>query len=111
MKRRAFIAGLASAAAWPPAARAQSASRRYRIGMLDTSARQFNANFGAFQQALREHGYVEGQNLSFEYPSPDGRNESFAELPAELPPPDAHLIFTPGPPPPPPPTPPTAPTP
>src|SRR5260370_24733457 len=84
MKRRAFIAGLASAAAWPPAARAQSASRRYRIGMLDTSARQFNANFGTFQQALREHGYVEGQNLSFEYRSADGRNESFAVLAAEL---------------------------
>lgn len=62
--------------------------------MLDTSARQFNANFGAFQQALREHGYVEGQNLSFEYRSADGRNESFAELAAELARLDVDLIVT-----------------
>jgi len=84
MRRREFIAGLANAAAWPLAARAQSASRRYRIGILDTSARPLNANFMAFQQKLHEHGYVEGQNLSFEYRSADGRNESFSALAAEL---------------------------
>jgi putative ABC transport system substrate-binding protein len=94
VRRREFIAGLASAAAWPPAARAQSASRRYRIGVLDTSARQLNANFRAFQQALLEHGYVEGQNLSFEYRSADGRNESFAALAAELARLDVDLIVT-----------------
>jgi putative ABC transport system substrate-binding protein len=94
MRRREFIAGLASAAAWPPTARAQSASRRYRIGVLDTSARQLNANFRAFQQALLEHGYVEGQNLSFEYRSADGRNESFAALAAELARLDVDLIVT-----------------
>src|ERR1700722_20032030 len=84
MKRREFIAGLASATAWPATARAQSASRRYRIGVLDTSERQVNANFRVFQQALAEHGYIEGQNLSFEYRSANGRNESFPELAAEL---------------------------
>jgi putative ABC transport system substrate-binding protein len=94
MRRRDFIVGLASAAAWPPAARTQSASRRYRIGVLDTSARQLNANFRAFQQALREQGYVEGQNLSFEYRSADGRNESFAALAAELARLDVDLIVT-----------------
>jgi putative ABC transport system substrate-binding protein len=98
MRRREFIAGLASAAAlppaaWPPAARAQSA-KRYRIGVLDTSARQRNANFRAFQQALLEHGYVEGQNLSFEYRSADGRNESFPALAAELARLDVDLIVT-----------------
>jgi putative ABC transport system substrate-binding protein len=84
MKRREFIAGLATAAASPLAARGQSTARRCRIGVLDTSARQLNANFRAFQQALRELGYVEGQNLSFEYRSADGRNESFAALAGEL---------------------------
>ena len=76
MRRRDFIARLAGVAAWPLAARAQSA-RRFRIGMLDTSAQQVNGNFKVLQQALLALGYVEGQNLSFEYRSADGRNESF----------------------------------
>ena len=62
MKRRDFIAGLASVAAWPLAARAQSARHYLRIGMLDTSARQVNGNFKVLQQALLALGYVEGQN-------------------------------------------------
>jgi putative ABC transport system substrate-binding protein len=94
MRRREFILGLASAAAWPLSVRAQSASRRYRIGALDTSARQLNANFRAFQEALHERGYVEGQNLSFEYRSADGRNESFPALAAELVRLDVDLIVT-----------------
>ena len=52
--------------------------------MLDTSSRQLNANFSELQQGLRELGYIESQNLIFEYRSPDGRNESFAELAREL---------------------------
>jgi len=84
MRRRAFIAGLAGAAAWPLAARAQSASRLYRIGVLDTSAPQLNGNFKVLQQALLALGYVEGQNLRFEYRSADGRNEAFPALAAEL---------------------------
>jgi putative ABC transport system substrate-binding protein len=72
MRRREFIAGLASTAAWPLAARAQTAAKRYRIGVLDTSARQLNGNFKVLQQALQALGYTEGQNLSFEYRSADG---------------------------------------
>src|ERR1700704_2484123 len=94
MQRREFIAGLASAAASPLAARAQSSPERYRVGVLDTSARQANANFTAFQQALREGGYVEGQNLTFEYRSADGRNESFPALASELVRLDVDLIVT-----------------
>jgi putative ABC transport system substrate-binding protein len=94
VRRREFIAGLASAAAWPPAARAQTSSRRYRIGVLDTSAQQLNANFKVLQQALRERGYVDGQNLSFEYRSADGRNESFPALATELVRLDVDLIVT-----------------
>jgi putative ABC transport system substrate-binding protein len=83
MKRRDFIAGLASLAALPLAARAQPA-RHYRIGVLDTSARQVNGNFKVLQQALQGLGYVEGQNVGFEYRSADGRNESFPALAGEL---------------------------
>jgi putative ABC transport system substrate-binding protein len=94
MRRREFVAGLGSVAAWPLAARAQSISGHFRIGVLDTSARERNANFIAFRQALVEHGYVEGENLSFEYRSADGRNESFAELAGELARLDVNLIVT-----------------
>jgi putative ABC transport system substrate-binding protein len=82
MRRREFIAGLASAAL-PLATRAQSA-RRYRIGVLDTSPRELNGNFKVLQQALLALGYAEDQNLSFEYRSADGHNESFPALAAEL---------------------------
>jgi putative ABC transport system substrate-binding protein len=83
MKRRAFIAGLASVA-WPLTARAQTALRRFRVGVLDTSARRGNANFTALEQTLRARGYAEGQNLAFEYRSADGRNDGFPALAAEL---------------------------
>jgi putative tryptophan/tyrosine transport system substrate-binding protein len=83
MKRREFVVGLGIAAAWPLPARAQ-APRRYRVGVLDTSAREHNANFRALQRALLEYGYVEGHNLTFEYRSADGHNDSFAALAREL---------------------------
>jgi putative tryptophan/tyrosine transport system substrate-binding protein len=83
MRRREFMVGLA-AAAWSASAQAQPASRRYRIGVLDTSARQVNANFDVLQKSLLERGYVEGQNTAFEYRSADGHNEGFPELAREL---------------------------
>jgi putative ABC transport system substrate-binding protein len=94
MRRRDFIAGLASVAGWSSKAQAQSGLRRYRVGMLDTSLRSLNPNFGALEQALREHGYIEGQNLAFEYRSPGGHNESFAELARELVRLDVDVIVT-----------------
>jgi putative ABC transport system substrate-binding protein len=84
MKRRQFIGGLAGLAAWRGSAMAQPAIRRYRIGVLDTSARALNGNFSAFEQGLRVLGYVEGVNLAFEYRSAEGNNGSFPELAADL---------------------------
>jgi putative ABC transport system substrate-binding protein len=94
IRRRAFIAGLAGLAASPLAARAQPVLRHYRVGVLDTSARRGNANFTAFEQALRVRGYVEGQNLSFEYRSADGHNDSFPGLATELARLDVDVIVT-----------------
>ncbi|SRR6266568_1707965 len=84
MKRREFVAGLAGAAALASSGWAQSPARRYRVGMLDTVPRNLNPNFGALQQGLLQRGYVEGQNLTFEYRSADGGNENFAELGRKL---------------------------
>jgi len=84
MRRREFIAGLATVVGWPSPVRAQSSARRYRVGMLDTSPRHLNPNFGHLEQELSEQGYGEGKNLVFEYRSPDGRNESFTQLASDV---------------------------
>ena len=69
MKRRNFIAGLASTTAgWPFAARAQSAvAKVQRIGIVDDSP-----SWDPFRQQLRELNYVEGQNLTYVYLRTDG---------------------------------------
>src|SRR5258708_8727305 len=68
MKRRAFIGTLAgSLLAAPLAAEAQPPGKVWRIGLLDYGlpdpARL--AWWKAFQDRLRELGYVEGQNVVF----------------------------------------------
>ena len=71
MTRRQLITLLGGAAAtWPLAARAQQAERVRRIGVLmslaedDPEDRQRRA---AFQQALRQLGWIEGGNLRIDY--------------------------------------------
>ena len=69
MKRRTFIAGVGSSAAWPVMARAQQGSRVRRIGVLmDGSAAEasYESELAAFEQGLRQFGWVEGQNLRME---------------------------------------------
>jgi putative ABC transport system substrate-binding protein len=64
---------------------AQPGGKAYRIGMLETIPASLNAgNLEAFRQALKELGYVVGQNLTIEYRSADGGAERFAGLATEL---------------------------
>jgi putative ABC transport system substrate-binding protein len=85
MRRREFITLLAGTATWPLAARAQSTAKVWRLGMLDTTAASLNAaNLNAFKQAMRQFGYVEGQNLVVEYRSGDGHIDRFPQLAVEL---------------------------
>ena len=63
MRRRDFIAGLGSAAAWPVAVRAQQAAVPV-VGLL--GAQDFG-QAAAVRQGLRELGFIEGQNLAIEY--------------------------------------------
>src|SRR5262245_18847634 len=63
MKRRAFIAGLASAAAWPVVAWAQQSNQTRRIGVLMGFAEndpEAQSNIAAFRQALQKLGWTGG---------------------------------------------------
>ena len=87
MKRREFITLLGAAAAWPIGVRAQQPAKVARIGYLVTASLESpeaRAMIDAFQQGLRERGYVEGQNIVIDYRSADGRIESFPRLANEL---------------------------
>jgi putative ABC transport system substrate-binding protein len=66
MKRRTFIAGLGSAAAWPVVARAQQSSLPV-IGILGSaSAESYASLLAEFMQGLRETDVAEGQNVAIE---------------------------------------------
>ena len=83
MKRREFISLLGGAAAWPLAARAQQA-KVPTIGALvigNINPEQF---WREFRQGLRDLGYVEGQNIRFEFRSAEGEISRLPELAAEL---------------------------
>jgi len=66
MKRREFIAGLVSAAAWPVVARAQQGDRVRRIGALNGANEddpEGKLRYSAFTQALAGLGWTEGRNV------------------------------------------------
>src|SRR5262249_45857379 len=64
--RRAFIAALGGAAAWPVVARAQQRDRVRRIGVLlgaNADDVEFQTWVGAFLQGLQQAGWSIGQNV------------------------------------------------
>jgi putative ABC transport system substrate-binding protein len=66
MRRRQFIAGLGSAAAWPVAARAQQGDRVRRIGVLmslDENDPVGRLRYSGFTQALEDLGWTDGRNI------------------------------------------------
>ncbi|MCP4621475.1 MAG: ABC transporter substrate-binding protein [Bradyrhizobium sp.] len=89
MRRREFIAALGSSVAiWPLAAHAQQAAKIARIGVLslgrgDKSDASLQT-LDAFVPALRELGYVEGQNVTFERKFADGDENRLDQLAQEL---------------------------
>jgi putative ABC transport system substrate-binding protein len=66
MRRREFIAGLGSAAAWPVVVRAQQGDRVRRIGVLisqDENDPDQKRRYFAFTQALADLGWTDGRNV------------------------------------------------
>ncbi|HLH91665.1 MAG TPA: ABC transporter substrate-binding protein [Xanthobacteraceae bacterium] len=88
MRRREFIAFLAGAAGsvlGRGVAAHAAGTKAYRVGVLETVPAERNrANLDALRRGLREHGYVEGQNLQIEYRSADGHADRFPALAGEL---------------------------
>jgi putative ABC transport system substrate-binding protein len=86
MRRREFIALLCSAAASPlAAARGQQPARVPRIGILsDYSPLVAAKSVEPFVRELRDLGYIEGQNIAFEYRHGGGDNQILPRLAAEL---------------------------
>jgi len=84
MKRRAFIAGLGSAAAWPMAARAQSGLPV--VGWLapQSADDDYKDVIVPFRQGLKETGYVEGQNVAIEYRYAQNQFDRLPALAADL---------------------------
>ena len=84
IERRKFLATLGGAAAtWPLVARAQQ-PKVPTIGALvigNISPEEF---WREFRQGLRDLGYVEGQNIRFEFRSAEGHLDRLPELAAEL---------------------------
>lgn len=79
--RRKLVLASTLLPAW--AAFAQQ-TKVFRIGVLETTRMEGNANFEVLRRSLRDLGYAEARNLAFEYRSSDGRNERFAQFAAEL---------------------------
>jgi putative ABC transport system substrate-binding protein len=87
MRRRAFIAALGSAAAWPLVALAQQPERMRRVGVLEGIAKgdlEPEANLAAFRQQLEQLGWKDNRNLRFDVRFGTGDAERIRKYAAEL---------------------------
>jgi putative ABC transport system substrate-binding protein len=85
IKRRQFITGLGSAAAWPLVARAQQRPLPV-IGFLSSLSAndEYRDAMISFLQGLKEAGYVVGQNAAVEYRYAENQLDRLPALAADL---------------------------
>jgi putative ABC transport system substrate-binding protein len=82
MQRREFTMLLGgTTVAWPLTARAQQAKKIPRIGVLWPNP---PATFEFMRQGLKDFGYMEGQNIAFEFRWAEGKLDQLPEMAAEL---------------------------
>src|SRR6516165_9921126 len=87
MRRREFIAGLGTAAAWPLAVRAQQGDRVRRIGVLMPlyeNAPVAKTYVSAFTQALADLGWTDGRNVRIDFRWAGDDNKRMRALAQEL---------------------------
>ena len=86
MERRGFLATLLGGLLSGPVAAGAQSGKVHRVGHLAASAPSAENTrlLGAFQAELRERGWVEGQNIAFEYRWAEGRYERLPDLAAQL---------------------------
>ena len=84
MRRREFIAALASATVWPLHTLAQQSGMPL-IGFLSSRSPNEAAGFvGAFRQGLADNGFMEGQNVALAFRWAEGQYDRLPELAADL---------------------------
>ena len=87
MRRREFMTLLGGAVtvvvAWPLAARAQQ-TKMPRIGVLVAGSQDPGTFWRLFREGLHGLGYIDGQNMLFEFRSAGGKAHLLPELAAEL---------------------------
>src|SRR6516225_3488471 len=84
IKRREFIAGLGSTAAWPLVARAQQAAVPVIGTLFSTSAAEWPPYMAGFRVGLSDMGFVEGRNVAIDERWADNRNDRLPGLAADL---------------------------
>src|SRR5258708_27023498 len=92
MKRREVLGVIGGAAAWPLEVWAQQPKSVPRIGFLVTGSIESSegrASLKAFDQGLREYGYIDGQNVLVEVRTAGLKVERFPALATQL----VRLIF------------------
>jgi putative ABC transport system substrate-binding protein len=80
-----LIAVIVTLTWWAAMAEAQQAKKVHRIGYLSAlDPATESARAEAIRLALRELGYIEGQNIAIEYRYTEGKRDRAPELAAEL---------------------------
>jgi len=83
MRRRAFIALVGGAMAWPVAGRTQESTRVYHILWLSTGSEP-DPFLDGFREGLRAKGYIEGKNVVLERHYAPGDPEALRQVVSEL---------------------------
>jgi putative tryptophan/tyrosine transport system substrate-binding protein len=84
MRRRALIAGLASAAAWPSLTWAQQRAMPLVGYLQGGTLERTQPIIAAFRQGLAESGFVEGRNVLIEYRLANGQPDRVPALAVDL---------------------------
>jgi putative ABC transport system substrate-binding protein len=96
-RRDLIITVLGGAAAWPLTARTQQSAKLPSIGFLGNDATAWAPWTAAFDERLRELGWIEGRTVTIEYRWSQARPERYAEIAAEFARLPVNIIFTFGP--------------